>query len=52
MHSKEYEEARKEFWNCIRMSPICLGISLILAFTEWRPRMKAALAKEAVAAKG
>jgi len=47
LHSKEYEDARGEFWNCIRMIPVTLGFSLILAFTEWRPRMKAALIKEA-----
>jgi len=47
LHSKEYEEARKEFWNCIRMTPVTLGVSLVLAFTEWKPRMKAALEKEA-----
>ena len=46
MHSKEYEEARKEFCNCIIMSPICLGVSLILAFTEWLPRMREAQKKE------
>ena len=46
MHSKEYEEARKEFWNCIIMSPICLGVSLILAFTEWLPRMRESQKKE------
>ncbi|MEA4912054.1 MAG: hypothetical protein VB092_05495 [Oscillospiraceae bacterium] len=48
MHSKEYEAARKEFINCILMSPIGLGVPLILAFTEWLPRMKAELKKEKV----
>lgn len=39
MHSKEYLEARKEFINCIVMSPICLFVSLPIAFTEWLPIM-------------
>ncbi len=46
MHSKEYEEARKEFRNCILMTPVCLGVSLVLAFKEWRPIMKRELEKE------
>ena len=50
MESKEYLEAKKEFWNCIIMTPICLGVSLILAFTEWKPIMDAELRKEALAA--
>ena len=33
MHSKAYLEAKKEFVNCIVMSPICLGVSLFLAFS-------------------
>lgn len=43
--SKEYLEARKEFWNCVRMAPFTLGISLVLAFTQWKPIMKAELRK-------
>lgn len=39
MHSKEYLEARKEFINCIIMSPIGIGVPLILAFKEWLPIM-------------
>ena len=46
MHSKEYEEARKEFRNCLWMSIIGCGVPLILAFTEWRPIMRAELKKE------
>ena len=46
MHSKEYMEARKEFRNCLWMSLIGCGVPLILAFTEWRPIMKAELRKE------
>lgn len=41
MHTKEYIEARKEFINCIVLSPICIFISLIIAFTEWLPIMRA-----------
>lgn len=40
MHSKEYLEARKEFINCIVMSPICLFISIPIAFTQWLPVMR------------
>ena len=46
MHSKAYLEAKKEFVNCIVMSPICLGVSLFLAFTEWYPIMKRERLKE------
>ena len=41
MHTKAYCEARKEFINCIVLSPICIGASLIIAFTEWLPIMRA-----------
>ena len=41
MHTKAYCEARKEFINCIVLSPICIGVSLIIAFTEWLPIMRA-----------
>ena len=47
MHSEEYNQARKEFWNCIFMSIFGLGVPLVLAFKEWRPIMRAELAKEA-----
>ncbi|MEA5012402.1 MAG: hypothetical protein VB100_11880 [Angelakisella sp.] len=47
MHSKRYHDAQREFWNCIVLSPFCFGVSLVLAFTEWRPIMKAELKKEA-----
>ena len=46
MHSKVYEEARKEFKNCILMAPFTLGISLVLAFTEWKPIMHTEMQKE------
>ena len=46
MHSERYEKAKKEFINCIFLSPICLFVSLILAFTEWKPIMREELAKE------
>ena len=36
MHTQAYIEARKEFINCIVLSPIC-----IIAFTEWLPIMHA-----------
>ena len=52
MHSEAYQKARKEFWNCIFMFPVCFGISIILAFTEWMPVMKEELRKEASAVKG
>ena len=47
MHSEAYLAAKKEFVNCLVMSPICLFVSLILAFREWYPIMKAEKAKEA-----
>ncbi len=46
MHSKAYLNARKEFINCIVMSPLGLFVPLVLAFTEWRPIMKAERLKE------
>lgn len=47
MKNKEYLEAKAEFWNCILMVPFTLGFSLIFAFKEWRPKMKAALQQNA-----
>ena len=41
MHTQAYIEARKEFINCIVLSPICILVSLIIAFTEWLPIMHA-----------
>lgn len=49
MHSETYQEAKKEFWNCVFMSVFGIGIPLYLAFTEWRPIMQAELAKEQAA---
>ncbi len=46
MHSKAYLDAKKEFINCIVLSPLCLFISLINAFREWRPIMREELRKE------
>ena len=46
MHSKAYEEAKREFYNCLRMVPFTLGVSLYFAFHEWRPIMKEELRKE------
>jgi hypothetical protein len=46
MHSKRYLEAKKEFVNCIVLSPVCLFISLFIAFQEWYPIMKEERAKE------
>lgn len=40
MYSKAYEEARKEFMNCLRMSLIGVGVPIVLAFREWWPIMK------------
>lgn len=40
MYSKEYEEARKEFINCLWMCVIGMGIPLVLAFKEWLPIMR------------
>lgn len=46
MHSAAYLEARKEFVNCIVMSPIGFFVPLVIAFREWSPIMKAELRKE------
>ena len=39
-YSEEYEEAKKEFVNCILMSVICLGVPIYNAIHEWWPIMK------------
>ena len=41
MSTKEYIEAKKEFWNCIRMSIFGLGVPIVISFKEWLPIMKA-----------
>lgn len=46
MHSEAYLEARKEFINCFIFSIICLGVPIVLAFTEWLPVMRAEKRKE------
>ena len=40
MYSKEYENAKKEFDNCLRMGIIGLGVPFFLAFREWWPIMQ------------
>ena len=40
MYSKEYEEAKKEFINCLCMGIIGMGVPFVLAFKEWWPIMK------------
>ena len=47
MHSEAYNEAKKEFINCIVLSPMCLFVSLINAFNEWLPIMREERRKEA-----
>ena len=39
MNNKAYQEAKSEFWNCIRMAPFTVCLSLFFAFTEWLPAM-------------
>lgn len=51
MHSPEYIQARKEFINCIVLSPLGFFIPLVLAFTEWLPAMKEARLKESQVAR-
>ena len=46
MHSQKYLEARKEFINCIIMSPVGLFVPLFIAFREWYPIMQEERAKE------
>ena len=41
MPTKEYIDAKKEFWTCIRMSIFGLGVPIVIAFKEWMPIMKA-----------
>ncbi len=45
-HSDAYNDAHAEFVNCIAMTVITLGVSLVLAFTEWWPIMKAERRRE------
>ena len=39
-YSEEYEEAKKEFVNCLLMSVICLGVPIYNAIHEWWPIMQ------------
>ena len=50
MHSQKYLEARKEFINCIIMSPVGLFVPLFIAFREWYPIMQEERAKETAGA--
>ena len=45
MPTKEYLEYKKEFWNCIAVSIIGLGVPLYYAFKYWKPLMNAEKAK-------
>lgn len=49
MPSKEYLEAKKEFWNCIALTIFGLGVPLYNAFHEWLPIMREEKAKERAA---
>jgi len=46
MHSERYNQAAKEFKNCLIVSPFTLFFSLINAFRYWKPIMNEELAKE------
>ncbi len=46
MHSQAYLEARKEFINCIVLSPICLFVSIFVGIHEWLPIMREEKRKE------
>ena len=40
MYSDRYEQAKKEFINCMVMGVICLGFPFYNAYKEWWPIMK------------
>ena len=40
MYSQEYENAKKEFINCLCVGILGLGVPYYLAFKEWWPIMK------------
>ena len=40
MYSKEYEEAKKEFINCMVLGLLCFGVPYVIAFKEWWPIMQ------------
>ena len=46
MHSQRYLEAKKEFVNCLVLSPIGLFVPLFIAFGEWLPIIREERAKE------
>ena len=46
MPSQAYQEAKKEFINCLLMSVFGLGVPIVIAFREWWPIMKAEKQKE------
>ncbi len=45
-HSVAYEEARKEFRNCLAMTIFGFGVPVVIAFREWRPIMRRELKRE------
>ena len=45
VYSERYESAKKEFWNCIRMGVIGVGVPFVLAFRVWKPIMEEEKAK-------
>ena len=40
MYSEAYENAKKEFINCLLMGVVGLGVPFYLAYKEWWPIMK------------
>ena len=52
MYSEEYEKAKKEFNNCLRMSIIGLGVPIYNALHEWLPHHEAGKGKGAEGPKG
>lgn len=49
MHSKAYQDAKKEFINCLVLSPLGLFLPIFIAFKEWWPIMQAEKKKKAAA---
>ena len=40
MYSEAYQEAKKEFINCLCMSIFGLGVPIVIAVKEWLPIMR------------
>lgn len=40
MYSEEYERAKKEYNNCLRMCIIGMGVPIWNALHEWKPIME------------